>query len=240
MPAPETRIYWRQGVHRNSVSGALNRVLSITRDARRSLVELLDTAKRIGNIPIRFVLWRAVDTQDWRLLDDYIHALEDYVEALSNVCDSLGHTVRALHRQRKALERHRTVLDRDIDQFLGEEKENLAIMAQHRLMTLARLDATYDRLIRQQEREQARYTDIRLLLEAKLSEARRRREELLDALRGGDGSQSALPADLTPDPAWDVRRLWDELQEALELDTLRQLLAERRERLVPEVRAEEA
>jgi len=160
-------------------------------------LELLDAARRVGDVPIRFVLWRALQARDLSILDDYIHALEDYVEALSQVCENLGFATRALHRQRKALGRHRQVLDQDVDQFLLEGKHDLAAMAQHRLLTLGRLDATYARLAVEQEKEQKACLDIRLQLEARLSEARRRRDELLDQFRS---QSSRCTAQCRPQP----------------------------------------
>ena len=191
-------------------------------------MELLDTARRLGDVPTRFVLWQTIRSRNRDLLDTYIDALEDYVDALAQVCESLGHTVRALHRERKNLTRHRQVLDRNVDQFLAEGKALLAAMAQHRLLIFERLDATYARLLTQQERELEAYTEIRLRLEAKLSEARQRREEILDVLEG-----RANPAVLgntvpqEPAPDWDITALEAQLETALDRETVHRFLAQR-------------
>ncbi len=186
-------------------------------------MELLESARRLGDFPTRFVLWRALQARDRTVLDLYVDALEDYIAALNDICDVLSGMVRTLRRASRLLERQRHLLEGNVAQFLREGKTDLAHMAQHRLLTLDYLAATYERLLHAQEREYEAYRDVRLLLEATLSEARQRREEVEEWL--DKGAAETIPEFARPLPDWDEEALTRRLEMVLNISEVEKRLA---------------
>ncbi len=179
-------------------------------------MELLESARRLGDFPTRFVLWRAVRDRDKRILDLYIDALEDYVAVLAEVCDTINALIRTLHRAQHSLERQQRIWQSNVQRFREEGKDDLSHMAQHRVLTMNYLAATYERLLSIQKKELAAYQEVRLLLEATLAESRQRREEIEAWLEGRDVNKP-VPEFARPIPQWDEERLSQELAEILGL-----------------------
>ena len=177
-------------------------------------MELLESARRLGAFPTRFVLWRAIHTGDEAILNLYIDALEDYVAVLGDVCETINALARTLHRAQRALEHQRKTWQSIAQRFREEGKADLAHMAEHRVRAMNHQAATYRRLLTAQERELAAYQDVRLVLEATLAEARQRREEIEDWLENRKGATS-LPDFARPLPEWDEEQMARELEEIL-------------------------
>lgn len=179
-------------------------------------MELLESARRLGEFPTRFVLWRAVRDRDRRILDLYIDALEDYVAVLAEVCDTISALIRTLHRAQHSLARQQRIWQSNVQRFREEGKDDLSHMARHRVLTMNYLAATYERLLNAKKEELAAYREVRLLLEATLAESRQRREEI-EAWLEGRSTDMSLPEFARPIPHWDEARLSQELTEILGL-----------------------
>ena len=177
-------------------------------------MELLSSARRLGEFPTRFVLWHACQHRDLRLLRLYVDALEDYVAVLQDVCETIHTMIHTLHRAQRHLERQRAVWEANAQRFLEEGKEDLAHMARHRVRAMDDQAVTYERLLEHQKRELAAYQDVRLWLEATVAEVRQRREEI-EAWLDAKGPDAPLPDFARPLPEWDEERLLGELEEIL-------------------------
>ena len=177
-------------------------------------MELLDSARRLGNFPTRFVLWRAVHTGDETVLNLYIDALEDYVAVLGEVCETISALVRTLHRAQRSLAQQRETWQAIAQRFREEGQTYLAEMAEHRVRTVDHLANTYERLLAGHEQELSAYQDVRLWLQATLAEARQRREEIETWLETGR-TPTPLPDFARPLPEWDEERMARELEEIL-------------------------
>lgn len=182
-------------------------------------MELLESARRLGEFPTRFVLWRALHTRDEGVLNLYIDALEDYVAVLGEVCETINALVRALHRAQRSLEQQRETWQSIARRFHEEGKADLARMAEHRVRAMRHQAATYERLLAAQERELTAYQEVRLWLEATLAEARQRREEI-EAWLEKHHDATFVPDFARPLPEWDEERLARELAHILGIATM--------------------
>ncbi len=180
-------------------------------------MSLLDASRELAEFPTQYVFWRAVHEQDWRILDHYIHALEDLVDALKEIDALLGSMVRTLQREQGELHQLCRVFHRDISLFEEEGKDDLAEMARHRLASYRRLQVTYEHMEKARQDERDAYRDVRLILEATLSEARQRRDDFHDYLASskGRGRGGSPPSPLAFDPNWDRSSLDARLEDLL-------------------------
>jgi phage shock protein A len=120
------------------------------------------------------------------VFDQYIREVEDNLENLEDALATVGAEVRTLRRKEGELSQRAAELDRNIDIFLREGKEDLALSAQSRLNSTNRLIEDYDEVRKRQTVEFDTLQEMRLKLEAKLTEVKQEREELralLDLVR---------------------------------------------------------
>ncbi len=180
-------------------------------------MELLTSARRLGEFPTRYVFWRTWQTRDLRLLNLYLDALEDYVAVLQEVCETLHTLIHTLQRAHHRLKQQQEVWQANVQRFLEEGKEDLAHMARHRAHTMDHQAATYQRLLETQKRELAAYQDVRLWLEATAAEVRERRDEIEAWLEKGV-TPDPLPDFLRPLSHWHTAKLQQELEDILGLE----------------------
>jgi phage shock protein A len=107
-----------------------------------------------------------------------VREVEDNLENLEDATATVGGELKTLRRKKQGLDQRAAELDRNIDIFLREGKEDLALAAQSKLNSVNRLIQNYDEMLARQEAEFQNLKDARLKLEAKLTTVKQEREEL--------------------------------------------------------------
>jgi len=192
------------------------------------------------------------------VFDQYIREVEDNLENLEDATATVGGELKTLRRKKADLDRQAADLDRNIDIFLREGKDDLALAAQSKLNSVNRLIENYDEMLQRQETEFQNLKDARLKLEAKLTTVKQEREELqalldlarskevtVETIKSLDDLMGAGDADISR-VAEGIRARLDkasarsemmadsldaQMDEVLERSTLEAQLAERKARL---------
>lgn len=200
----------------------------------------------------------ALKANSLAVFDQYVREVEDNLENLKDAVATVGGEVKTLQRKKAALDQQAAELDRNIDIFLREGKEELALAAQSKLNSVNRLIQNYAEMLQRQESELQSLKDARLKLEAKLTTVKQEREELqalLDLARSKELTVRAIKSldDLMGAGDADIARVAEgirarldkataqsemlassldaQMDEVLERSTLESQLAERKARL---------
>ena len=200
----------------------------------------------------------ALKANSMAVFDQYVREVEDNLENLEDAVATVGGELKTLRRKKNALDQKAAELDRNIDIFLREGKEDLALAAQSKLNSVSRLIENYDQMVERQETEFQSLKDARLKLEAKLTTVKQEREELqalLDLARSKELTAKTIKSldDLMGADDADVSRVAEgirarldkasarsemlagslemQMDEVLEKSTLEAQLAERKARL---------
>jgi phage shock protein A len=120
----------------------------------------------------------ALKANSLAVFDQYVREVEDNLENLEDAVATVGGELKTLRRKKAGLDERAAELDRNIDIFLREGKEDLALAAQSKLNSVSRLIQNYEEMLDRQETEFQALKDARLKLEAKLTTVRQEREEL--------------------------------------------------------------
>ncbi len=200
----------------------------------------------------------ALKANSMAVFDQYIREVEDNLENLEDATATVGGELKTLRRKKADLDRQAADLDRNIDIFLREGKDDLALAAQSKLNSVNRLLENYGEMLQRQEVEFQNLKDARLKLEAKLTTVKQEREELqalldlarskeltVETIKSLDDLMGAGDADISR-VAEGVRARLDkasarsemmagsldaQMDEVLERSTLEAQLAERKARL---------
>jgi len=140
-----------------------------------SLIEKIQTLIRAN---LHAMVDTALKSNSMAVFDQYVREVEDNLENLQDAVATVGGELKTLRRKKAALDQNAAELDRNIDIFLREGKEDLALAAQSKLNSISRLLQNYDEMIGRQESEFNNLKDVRLKLEAKLTTVKQEREEL--------------------------------------------------------------
>ena len=120
----------------------------------------------------------ALKANSMAVFDQYVREVEDNLENLEDAVATVGGELKTLRRKKSDLDQRAAELDRNIDIFLREGKEDLALAAQSKLNSVSRLVQNYDEMLERQEAEFQSLKDARLKLEAKLTTVKQEREDL--------------------------------------------------------------
>ncbi len=200
----------------------------------------------------------ALKANSMAVFDQYIREVEDNLENLEDATATVGGELKTLRRKKADLDRQAADLDRNIDIFLREGKDDLALAAQSKLNSVNRLLENYGEMLQRQEAEFQNLKDARLKLEAKLTTVKQEREELqalldlarskevtVETIKSLDDLMGAGDADISR-VAEGIRARLDkasarsemmadsldaQMDEVLERSTLEAQLAERKARL---------
>jgi phage shock protein A len=121
---------------------------------------------------------QALKSNSIAVISQYIREVEDNLEDLENAVATVGGQVKTLKRQHDDSQAKADELDRNIDLFLKEGREDLAMAAQSKLNSTQRLVTTYGTQLEQMQREYQSLMDARLKLEAKLTTIKQEKDEL--------------------------------------------------------------
>ena len=222
------------------------------------MASLLEKIQTLISANLHAMVDSALKANSMAVFDQYVREVEDNLENLEDAVATVGGELKTLRRKKTGLDQRADELDRNIDIFLREGKEDLALAAQSKLNSVNRLIQNYDEMLERQETEFQNLKDARLKLEAKLTTVKQEREELqalLDLARSKELTAKTIKSldDLMGADDADVSRVAEgirarldkasarsemlagsldaQMDEVLEKSTLEAQLAERKARL---------
>jgi phage shock protein A len=222
------------------------------------MASLLEKVQILISANLHAMVDSALKANSLAVFDHYIREVEDNLENLEDAVATVGGELKTLRRKKRDLDERAAELDRNIDIFLREGKEELALAAQSKLNSVDLLVRNYDEMLERQELEFQSLKDSRLKLEAKLTTVKQEREELqalLDLARSKEITAKTIKSldDLMVEDDADIARVAEsirarldkasarsemlagsleaQMDEVLEKSTLEAQLAERKARL---------
>lgn len=142
------------------------------------MASLLEKAQTLISANLHALLDKALQANSIAVLDEYIRQVEENLEDLEDAAATVGGQVKTLRRKMEEFEAKAAKLDGEIDSFLQQGREDLAIAAQSQLNRIQRLAKEYREQYEREQVEYQRLLDAKLKLEAKLTEVKQEREEL--------------------------------------------------------------
>ncbi|HSR33857.1 MAG TPA: PspA/IM30 family protein [Anaerolineae bacterium] len=142
------------------------------------MASLLKKAQTLIQANLHAMVDSALKANSLAVFDQYVREVEDNLENLEDAVATVGGELKTLRRKKSDLDQRADELDRNIDIFLREGKEDLALAAQSKLNSVNRLTQNYEEMLERQEAEFQSLQDTRLMLEAKLTTVKQEREEL--------------------------------------------------------------
>ena len=142
------------------------------------MASLLSKVQTLIKANLHAMVDSALKANSMAVFDQYVREAEDNLESLEDAVATVGGELKTLRRKKADLDQKSAELDRNIDIFLREGKEDLALAAQSKLNSINRLNQNYDEMLARQETEFQSLKDARLKLEAKLTTVKQEREEL--------------------------------------------------------------
>lgn len=142
------------------------------------MASLLKKVQTLISANLHAMVDSALKANSLAVFDQYIREVEDNLENLEDAVATVGGELKALRRRKGDADQRAAELDRNIDIFLREGKEDLALAAQSKLNSVNRLIQNYEEMLQRQEGEFQNLKDARLKLEAKLTTVKQEREEL--------------------------------------------------------------
>ena len=142
------------------------------------MASLLEKIQTLIQANLHAMVDSALKANSLAVFDQYVRDVEDNLENLEDAVATVGGELKTLRRKKSGLDQRAAELDRNIDIFLREGKEELALAAQSKLNSVSRLIQNYDDMLQRQEAEFQNLQDARLKLEAKLTTVKQEREEL--------------------------------------------------------------
>ncbi|MFC2036737.1 PspA/IM30 family protein [Chloroflexota bacterium] len=222
------------------------------------MASLLEKIQTLISANLHAMVDSALKANSLAVFDQYVREVDDNLENLEEAVITVSGELKTLRRKKEGADRKAAELDRNIDIFLREGKEDLALAAQSRLNSVNRQIQYYDEMLERQEAEFQSLKDARLKLEAKLTTVKQEREELqvlLDLARSKELTAKTIKSldDLTGTGDEDIARVAEgirarldkasarsemlagsldaQMDEVLEKSTLEAQLAERKARL---------
>lgn len=142
------------------------------------MAQLMKKIQTLISANLHAMVDSALKANSIAVFDQYIREVDDNLENLQDAVATVGGELKTLRRKRSDLDLKAAELDRNIDLFLREGKEDLALAAQSKLNSTNRLIQNYEEMLERQEVEFQSLKDARLKLEAKLTTVKQEREEL--------------------------------------------------------------
>ena len=142
------------------------------------MATLLEKVGTLISANLHALLDKALQSNSLAVIDQYIRQVEDSLEDLEDAAATVGGQVKTLKRKMEEFEAKAAELDRNIDIFLKQGKEDLAVAAQSKLNSTQRLAKQYREQFERQQTEYQKLLDAKLKLEAKLTTIKQERQEL--------------------------------------------------------------
>ncbi len=188
------------------------------------MASLLEKVQTLISANLHAMVDVALKANSLAVFDQYVREVEDNLENLEDAVATVGGEVKTLRRKKTVLDQKASDLDRNIDIFLREGKDDLALAAQSRLNSTNRLIQNYEQVLERQEAEFQSLQEVRLKLEAKLTEVKQEREELqalLDLARSKELTAKTYKSldDLTGSGDDDIARVAEGIRARLDKAT---------------------
>ncbi len=185
------------------------------------MATLLEKVSTLISANLHALLDRALQSNSLAVIDEYIRQVEDNLEDLEDAAATVGGQVKTLKRKMEEFEAKSAELDRNIDIFLRQGKEDLAVAAQGKLNSTQRLAGQYREQYERQQSEYQKLLDAKLKLEAKLTTIKQERQEmqaLLDLARSKEITVKAIESldDLVGAGDSDVARMAESIRTRLD------------------------
>lgn len=203
-----------------------------------SLLQKIDTLVKAN---LHALVDKALKANSLAVVDQYVRQVEDNLEDLEDAAATVGGQVKTLKRKMEEFEAKSAELDRNIDLFLTQGKEDLAMAAQSKLNSTQRTAQSYREQWERQQREYQTLLDAKLKLEAKLSTIKQEREELqalLELAKAKEVTTRAIKSldDLVGAGDTDVARMAESIRTRLDKASARsEMLASRLDAQMDEV-----
>jgi phage shock protein A len=159
------------------------------------MADLLKKIQTLISANLHAMVDTALKANSMAVFDQYVREVEDNLENLEDAVATVGGELKTLRRKKADLDQEAAQLDRNIDIFLREGKEDLALAAQSRLNSVNRRVVYYEEMLERQDVEFQNLQNARLKLEAKLTTVKQEREELqtlLDLARSKELTVKAI------------------------------------------------
>lgn len=161
------------------------------------MASLLEKVSVLISANLHWMVNQALEANSVAVVDEYIRRVEDNIEAVEDAAATVGGEAKTLRRKQQEFQAKADELDRNIDFFLGEGKDQLAMAAQSRFNTMKSLADTYRTQADLQESEFQKLLDAKLRLEAKLTEVKQERvnlEAMLELAKAREAAHQAVAA----------------------------------------------
>jgi phage shock protein A len=221
------------------------------------MASLLEKVGILISANLHWMVNQALEANSLAVVDEYIRRVEDNLEALEDAAATVGGESKTLRRKQREFEAKAEELDRNIDLFLSEGNDSLAMAAQSRYNTMKDLANTYREQADAQEAEFQKLLDAKLRLEAKLTEVKQERihlQAMLELAKSKEATHDAIQAigevstdasgmddikesiqrrldKATAQSEIDAHKLDRQMEEVLETNAIESQLAARRARL---------
>jgi phage shock protein A len=185
------------------------------------MATLLEKVRTLISANLHSLLDKALQSNSLAVIDEYIRQVEDNLEDLEDAAATVGGQVKTLKRKMEEFEAKAAELDRNIDIFLRQGKEDLAVAAQSKLNSTQRLAEQYREQYERQQSEYQKLLDAKLKLEAKLTTIKQERQELqalLDLAKSKEITVKAIASldDLVGTGDSDVARMAESIRARLD------------------------
>jgi phage shock protein A len=185
------------------------------------MATLLEKVSTLISANLHALLDKALQSNSLAVIDEYIRQVEDNLEDLEDAAATVGGQVKTLKRKMEEFEAKAAELDRNIDIFLRQGKEDLAVAAQSKLNSTQRLAGQYREQYERQQSEYQKLLDAKLKLEAKLTTIKQERQELqalLDLAKSKEITVKAIESldDLVGTGDSDVARMAESIRARLD------------------------
>jgi phage shock protein A len=142
------------------------------------MASLLEKVQTLVSANLHYLVDQALKQNSIAVIDQYIREVEDNLENLTEAVATVGGQVKTMRRKQDDAQATADKLDQDIDLFLQEKRDDLAMAAQSKLNSTKRLLDTYTQQADQMQGEYQNLMNARLKLEAKLTTIKQEREEM--------------------------------------------------------------
>ena len=161
------------------------------------MASLLEKVSILISANLHWMVNQALEANSLAVVDEYIRRVEDNLEALEDAAATVGGEAKTLRRKQREFEAKAEELDRNIDLFLREGNDKLAVAAQSRYNTMQSLADTYRDQADAQEVEFQKLLEAKLRLEAKLTEVKQERihlQAMLELAKSKEATHDAVAA----------------------------------------------
>lgn len=185
------------------------------------MASLLEKVNTLIKANLHYMVDQALKSNSIAVIQQYIREVEDNLEDLEDAVATVGGQVKTIRRKRDEYQAKTNELDRNIDIFLSEGQESLAVAAQAKLNSTRRTAEAYASQLASLEREYESLRDAKLKLEAKLATIKQEREEmeaLLELARAKEISIKTIKSidDLVGSGDQDVARIAESIRSRLD------------------------